>query len=954
MSCLSAAIRDVVDARLGGETGSQAGCASSTAVAAALSRQRRFVFPSQLAADVWRGDTLLRRAQSEESVVVPVDRFISWDSFKERVSSGHSDSAPANASLRRLLARSLARENARAPFLKRIVPTDVAEDSLLFADYIRAGIPGLKTLCDRSSELSPELADDVQELRSKYSQLLEQGDYFEPAWTPSTIETAGVPYTVFFPELLEDWSEFEPKIEGNPDIDTVNLPPGEPITLAEYEDSIHELRSLFDRVEALIEGGVSIESIVVTCCELDISRDDIEREARRRALPVDIHAGVTLADHPAGQIFSRISACVERNFDPDAVKRLICDTVIRWKEPEEMQLLMRFGLDHGCVSGAAAWRAVGWAEAFASGGGRTFARRLEACRLEGRTVREPDTSSKGRGEVISETPERRWPTVASLERLFGRFEKALRDIVRAPDFAALRTAVSSFLESFVDTSAWGSRVEPVFQRCMLTLSEWRETADRSGVSVDDPFSLFLGSLGEAIYVSQDRRGGVPVYPYRVAAGICAEHHFIVGASRSATAIPVGRLPFLREDEREKLEAPGAAADAASAFLRAYAGSGETVSFSCAKRSLSGVQIAPNAHTVVAQRQPGAYEAERAFFSGSPLFRPRYPVQRDGWYAARHRVLHSKGDLRRTRLPRKLREKSLQRLIDDTDRLDLSPSRLERYVSAPFSFYLEEVLGIEENEWCVSLFDPAFEGGLLHSLIQAAEQALANARTPYGSMDLVGVSEIVDAELERLLSRNAVSASVAPALLLRMQRASLRVDALRTLQRLSKLFPDAIPESQELPLRGTPVPDLILSGRIDSLSRSGDRIILVDYKRSSGGIPSAEQIRTFMKPQLPLYTLLAEAHGLPPNIACYLEVHDSERIVVAVGEMVAVPGGRAKKPAIPTEQWSEFQEELSRWLSDARDCLFQGKFSCENPWLGCEQCRTRSLCRAKYGHREAVS
>ncbi len=950
-----------------------------TTIDAGLARENVVVFPSQVAADFWRSDTLRRLGAEGMPAVVRSDRFISWDTFKELTSTRRTDRAPANGALRRLVARRLTLDNCRNPFLQRIVPREFAADSLLFADYVAHGLTGLQALLDRAEFLDPELTEDVRALHTRYSAMLDSGGYFEPAWAPAGVEPAGRRFTIFFPSLIDDFDEFEPELRSLAEIDIVPLPEAldeHRARVYEYDDTLIELRDVFDAVERLLLDGVPAGRIAVSIGDLDAWRDEVEREARRRGLPVGMRAGMPLADHAAGQIFARIADCVDSAVHPDSVKRFVHHLGIPWKDGERMRLLARFGIVHGCLGAGGGRPAGAWYEAFAAGGSSDFREWAEAAGT----------------------------SVGELATLFCSFEEGLRAIVHASGFAELRSAIYAFLGRFVDTGAWGEEIEPVFQRCMLALAEWRTTSERSGLSADAPFALFRASLAEKIYVRPADRGGVPIYPYRVAAGIAPDHHFVVGASRDAVTIPTARLPFVRDDELERIEeAEGAArpgsdaVDPTVAFFRAYTESGETVRISYGKRSTGGAQVAPPGRLERGEPGPTRFAREAAFFSGgaavaggadlaagdrsssgraseagdpsparspSAAADPRPVLYRTQLAGYRADLARRRPDYRREPIPAELGAQLRARMIDD-GRMTLSPARVEAMAGGPFSLLLTRVLGVEDEQWQLLTADPLSEGTLLHDLARRIDAHLARTDTPYGEADGQEIAGLIEARLDEYLRYGAVVDSPVPAAVLRMQRAAFAADARGLFSRLAELFPACRPHRQEWKVKRILGDTATVGGRIDSAVRCGERIIIIDYKRGSSSIPTDGDVRSLVKPQLPLYVFMAEAEaeaelesgleserGVQIESAAYIAARNGGRISIAVGERPPTVTARTKV-AIPAGEWDDYRERVATELDRVAARLLESDYRCPNPWLGCDGCATRAVCRAKYGHREVT-
>ena len=111
------------------------------------------VFPSEVSASLWRRRVLDAGAAG----TVEADRFISWDSFKERITGTEYTARPANRALRLVFSSS---------FLKRISAGDLALDALLpghfgwnadaFTSFLSRVLPGLNILLEAAGAAGPE------------------------------------------------------------------------------------------------------------------------------------------------------------------------------------------------------------------------------------------------------------------------------------------------------------------------------------------------------------------------------------------------------------------------------------------------------------------------------------------------------------------------------------------------------------------------------------------------------------------------------------------------------------------------------------------------------------------------------------------------------------------------------------------------------------------------------
>ncbi len=882
------------------------------------------VFPAEVTVAFWRGDTVRRRAAANGSMqdaALPADRFISWDTFKETTTRSDATRRPVNRRVRTLFIHSCLDENRRDPWLKRLVPPEHAERSLRFAPVLRSGLPGLPGVRTAAGYrmLDGDLVSDLDALAGRYEQFLEQYDLFEPAWAAADTHTSGIRYTVFFPELLEDWPEFESAVRSSPDVTVYEQFPAtidpDAVTVAEYSDSLVELRSVLDRVEAVLETGVSVDSVMLTVADLASCRDELEREARRRGLPLGMRAGLTLAEHAAGGIFRAMQEVVSSRFSPDDCTRLFRSPAVPWFEPEAMNLLSRFGVEHGCLSTP---RFDAWKAAFDAGGSRRF---REAAEVAG------------------------WP-VDELARQFVSLREAIESIVHASTFAEIRQNLYAHLiGSLVDPDGFAAEIEPVFQRCLIVLGEWIEAEVQTGMSVRNPFSVFLESLSEVVYVRPADRTGVPVYPYRVSAGVAPQHHFVVGLGRSAIEATRSPSPFLRIHERDLIDA--SEHDMTAAFLNAYACSGEKLSLSYSAQTFSGVCLAPPVSIIPASPgHDGLFNREVACWAGGTAAPPDgwYPPQVQGFLHRESRLLHGGPDYRQEPIePASPAAAVLRsRLYGEDDHVRVSVGQVDALRAHPFGAMLQTYLGAEAAYSQMQGSDPMSIGSLEHDAIEWVHTQLraSGCSSLQAWREHVSQQDIEQHIRSYIRSRGLTHSPVPQAVLLLLVPKLLRA-VIHALDTEARELPGAAPYESERSLSLRLPGNLELRGRIDAIHRYGPGgVALVDYKKSR--VPAKQEIVRGERTQLSLYRLMLEASGQPVTAALYVSCENTRE-----------PQRRVfgdTKPAIEEADWPDYRIALEEALSTLAANVQALDFHCPGGERGCEHCPTREICRSRYAHR----
>ncbi|MFW5738113.1 MAG: hypothetical protein ACOCYX_04315, partial [Spirochaetota bacterium] len=663
--------------------------AYTQAIIDALRSGTTVVLPSELAAEFWRREPL-RRGHLR---VVREDRVVSWDRFKEQAFDLRTERLPANRTLRALFVDRLLAEHARAPFFSRLIPPASAHAPEGFRASITRALPALpqvrtlERLAGESSPYAPLLAD-LRELERRYTAFLEEHRLYEPAWLERAPAYQGGDHLLVMPELAEDFPEFEEALTHVPRVSVprrVELP-----ELAHYTDSRAEIDAVLGSVAALLDAGAAPESVVITVCDLERLRTRIEQAAELAAIPLSFRQGVPLAGSAPGRFLASIADVVSSGFSLDSLKSFLLNRAVPWRGFERNANLILQGAAHGCLGG------------------------------QGR----PDP----RWRRLDESTER---------ELIELLVAELPPLVRSRSAADLRTRLFRLLSRLIDRDAWSEENERLLQRSLEELRTLVEFEETHGLVIDEPYRFWMDRLAEQLYVPRGGERGVAVLPYRVGAGLCPEHHFVVGATNAATRVSITRFPFLTEAERERLGEDVADRDLSERFAAAYAVSGVTVAISASRLTWEGPALPPGEYVAAARIAPAevaispwlAWRAEERFDETATRV---YRLQQEGSaaYAAGARGARggsaganggggtprpngtpvSSGGPDLTQEP--IRDPELVRAAFKAQRhrrrpelVSLSAADIDRFRTCPFGYLLSRVLGLRELDFSVDPDSP---------------------------------------------------------------------------------------------------------------------------------------------------------------------------------------------------------------------------------------------------------
>ncbi len=897
-----------------------------------------FVFPSEVAAEFWRRESL----RLSERRAIWNDRFLSWDRFKEATFQLSQRAAPVNRVIRMLFAADLLEENRRsaAPIFSALIGPEYADSSPAFLKTLtgilpelqryreavelrrqRAGVPGTDAAVDADTR------KDLKLLWERYHEFLRANHLFEPSYDKIDVSAMSKHYHIFFPEVIEDWKEAVPFLDSryiHPV--AVGEPPDAPIH--RFENSVQELRRLFREISLLLAAGTRASDIAITIPRLELWESNLRRDAELFGVPIDIRQGSPLSEYPEIRLFFRLAECEAGGYSIDALKGLFLSRAFPWRHRRGGESLVRWGIEHHCAGRYG--REVlhdPWAEKLGSLGA-------------------------GEGREAADA--------RSLLAFYREFSRDVQSLVGARSFRSLHTHLQRFIKGRLDTEQWSPESRRIFQFALDALNDLVEAQDRiSDLTVADPYSLWLTALGERLYVQRSGAAGIPVYPYRVSAGIDPAHHFIVGATQLGTQVDWRPLSFLREDERSGLGILDI--NATEEFQRLYLCSGSQVEISFSDQDVAGIELPPGyfvmrgrverPESLDSERGADAYLAEETIWSGAADLPNRaYAAQKEG-VEFFSRVGGGKRSGEMTVAPiasASLRERLIERLSDDAGRLKVSPTRLDRFWECPYGFLLQTGLSVDERSYSIEWADPRTTGSLIHEVLRRVFRRIKEQGGRFDAGGLEDYRKFTDEELGAVFEEwEANGESFVPPVWNSL-RDHLRDRIHRLLSDEAERFNNMVVEAleQEYFVEG---PTVRLEGRIDRISSDADGVLLVDYKRSDRvkrkDVRPKESTDAPLRPatfQIPFYVKLIESRGMRVKTAAYYAVEKSKyNLVFDEGERKAWMG----------------RDELDQLLAATEEAVREmelrvrgGGWMVPDPRAGCEACRFRSVCRMKYSVR----
>ena len=579
----------------------------------------------------------------------------------------------------------------------------------------------------------------------------------------------------------------------------------------------------------------------------------------------------------------------------------------------------------------------------------------------------------------------------------------------AKTFTEVRNGYFAFREKFLDMTLLSAEDDAVLARCVEEMNALASLEGKySRYTPQNPYAFFTSVLDEKKYVPQRARGGVSVFPYRVAAGTPFAHHFVLDASQNQATVLYSQLPFLRQDKRLALNL--LEKDASAAFFSMYSYCGysryspapvpqgmllfepspapRSVHFSFAELSFSGYRI-PHGYFLKAEKstipQSNPFTNERDFLariardagdtgdagdtrdadsSRTPQAFPDrlYPAQKEG-YAAWQKANVERGfsyldRVYGVRLP-VLAERIKARQMNGTD-VRVSQSDLKTFATCNAKWFLSRVLALEAETSDAELLDERNLGLLYHDVLKRLYEFI---RETDGTFNAAHIGEY--RERARILAgaatadhaefRGPIAAPLIEALSRRVTDGICGI-----LERDSEILDGFIPEFLEDDISFSR-DGIAYYGMIDRISRrpSDNLAVLIDYK--SGKVPSPSVYATGENApitdfQIPMYVFLAEEspespyHGSKIEFAWFAGIQEGDyRPVLNDNEII---NHGKKRGMILREEFdpamASFRDEARLFADSVKNMDF--KRPEKLAWAECQICDFRKICRFTYAVR----
>lgn len=660
--------------------------------------KNRFVFPTQMAADLWAD----RATDTCGISAVAMERFVAWDDFKgNSVKSKQQDKKSIPSVMRTVFATILLEENKKAPFIKKLIGPEFAKEAGGFTNWIASLLPSLslwKKHLDESGAEHDLEDEDLLEIYNRYCGFLDKNNLFDPAWEVPPFESDGNHYFIFFPEILSDYSEYKEILESTEDITMVNLTEEYLPSIGDQEklpkadffaDTRSELKNVALKIRQMHEQkGIDWQDMAISVPDMENYGRYIERELELYKIPHVIRFARPLDSTGAGNFFSQVKECVSGNFSFNTMRDLLLNLELPWRDREAINQLIEFGKANNCICSYV---------------------------YDGKDI-----------DVWEES----FKTTISEERAKG-FYRSLKNhlvaLVNSKKFSEIRDEYFKFRGFAFDMEKCSPSTDRIISRCISELGALIDIEEAyKEYTLPSPYTFFTDQLSQTKYLEQTDDLGVRVLPYKTAACAPFQYHVVIDASQSALSVIYKPLSFLREDKRKIVFKNKEDPNVTQHYVSLYAMnslSGE-IYFTAASKTLTGyAQVCSYLNETEVKKEnlfTGFYDNEKNWLlnfgsGGTEKISELTDISKNGfefWKDCQN-LSQEEDSVESGNSSARLKKNQLNK----GEKLRVSASGLKKFYGCPRAWFENYVAELDESVNEATLIDQFAQGNLYHKIME---------------------------------------------------------------------------------------------------------------------------------------------------------------------------------------------------------------------------------------------
>lgn len=781
-------------------------------------REREIVtiFPTEIARRYW----INRFVMEEKEGVLRLDSTLAWDAFKGKFLPKQSE-IPANNLIRELFVLQFLRDEVACRPLKWFWYRNYPEERENLASAIRLLISSLKELEDIEN-LPENYRHDAELIKGLYRQFLQERGLYDPLFLAPSVENFSETeqhFRLFFPEVCRGWREFSQMENFPPLLEIITVGEGENLpTLELFANELMEVREKLNFIKELVEKGTDYSEIVISVGDLERVKPYLEHEAALRGIPLTVIKGDSPLRYGPGKFFSRLANLYTSNFSPAAMRSLLLEQQVGWKEYSTHTSFLEKGIEYNVTRGAISDSSDEWVW------------KLGAAQ-ENNLLEWYRTLKRGVIALMQ---------ASNMGELF-RALFALQDFLLLPEGFALHGEVNHKVYLFIIDLFTG--VGESLKICQME-------------KVDNLFQFLLKYVGKQNYIENRPILGVAIYDYKVAVGIAPPYHLLIGCNQRSTEIRGLPLPLLHESYMERDDEE----NESEIFLNHYHYSGERVSFSSAKLLFGGEStLVPIWFT--GRVTDATYDPSKDLIMGEEwewagrkgAMTTPYEHQR-GWLEQAKKTAFTLPtfDLAIKRGFFSLWERS----VNKEGLLRLSATQIDAYNDCPFKWISNYLFKIRKGNYDTLSIDHLRVGQLLHKVIATFFTKIKTFDFSKSDSYLSLIEKIALQEFEAYRKRPYSSPDTT--LLYLKQRHSEELK--KFIEMEGKYFDNYTSYGLELSIEMVNREEgYLLMGIIDRVATQEELVAVIDFKK--GEAPTKAKFKdkypTF---QLPVYAKLLQSQG----------------------------------------------------------------------------------------------
>lgn len=890
-----------------------------------------FVFPSGLASGLW-----FRKALEITGLnVLPSELYISWDIFKERNFNFASKKklSPAEQAVRILYSEYLMNKNKTAaasgkPLLHSIVPTEFAKTSEVFSSWLSGILPQLdhwEKRFKKSGLKKDAEAEDLLFIKENYSEFLYANNLFEPSWIAANFDSNGKKYLIIFPELLEDFSEYEFLLKKNNDVFFLHLDEDlkNSFPVSEFPDTRLEIKYTVSEIEKLLLSGIQSDEIAVSVVNLEELKPYLKREFEERGIPAEFRHGENLSKNQAASLFKYIDNVIQTHYSFAALKTLFLNKHIPWKAKDIISSFINFGIENNC---ALSWQENGtwknvWNEAFNSAP----------------SLSEEEYKAK---------------------EMFALFSSMIEKIVNSKSFADMLKNYFEFRDTFINVDEFTENDENIIARCVSILNKLVILENKiSEYMPPHKFKFFLKMLDTEVYVEQSSGLAVSVFPYKIAASAPFKYHFVMNVNQKDGSVVYNKLSFLRKDKKINLGVSDsdASLDFAAAYNQAF-----FTRFSYSKKMYNDYAMAHSLFTdfVIPETDcTDSFKQEKLLFENKTVsINGIYKKQHDG--VLKQLIISKENNFSLLETPfencPQVLKNELQQIQYSGGNVLVSATDLNKFFAAcPVLWLMEKILKISFENFDAEIFNPRRTGNMYHFILENLYKKIKESDGFFIKEKKEEYMKWAVREIENTAGKNIeLRGPLAKPFIESMSgQIMTAVEFVLSFdsEKLNGYIQSAIEDKFDFFEDG-----ILYNGKMDRLVRDGCDLVILDYKKSKAPKFSDYNIENgaISDFQMPMYIFLAEKKILAENKkdvkvadAFFIKLIDKDFVPVIIGGNINCG---AKRSGVSREDFEDRIEILKNAAKSFKEKINSYDFVPQSTgWNVCSDCRFKKICRTTF-------